>query len=188
MADAMLTAQEPFGELQMNANGVTLSGIIGKVLVSAAIPNGGEQAFVKALQNGYGADVPAPGRTAQSADGTLLIGLQRDQIFLLFDRSDEWPEHVVAKKMGKSAYLTDQSDGWVMARMSGTRCREALERICRLDLAPTIFAQGMAARTVMEHLNVIVLRDGNDSYLLMSPRSSADSFCHALESSIRNIG
>ena len=39
----------------------------------------------------------------------------------------------------------------------------------------------------MEHLSVIILRDGADSFLLMSPRSSARSFLHAVELSVVNV-
>ncbi len=188
MADITLTAREPFDGMRLETEGVTLSGVTGKALVSAAIPNGGEAAFAKSLQAAYGVSLPAPGATALSRNSaTLLIGLQRDQIFLMFDRTDDWPERCVSGKLGDATCVTDQSDGWVMARMAGPRCREALERICRLDLHPEAFAEGAVARTLMEHLNVIVWRDGAESFLLMSPRSSASSFLHALETSILNI-
>jgi sarcosine oxidase subunit gamma len=39
----------------------------------------------------------------------------------------------------------------------------------------------------MEHLGTIVLRDGTDSFLLLSAHSSAESFLHAVETSIRNV-
>jgi sarcosine oxidase subunit gamma len=62
-----------------------------------------------------------------------------------------------------------------------------LERICPIDLHPQAFAVGAVARTLMDHLNVIILREGGDTFLLMSARSSARSFWHAVETSIRNI-
>ncbi len=188
MADIALTVRDPFEGVRFETPGVILSGVTGMALVSAAIPNGKDAAFAKALKAAYGVTRAAPGTTARASDGaTLLVGLQRDQVFVMFDRTDDWPERNVAEKLRGSAYVTDQSDGWVMARIHGPRCREALERICRLDLDPEVFAQGAVARTLMEHLNVIILRDGKDSFLLMSPGSSAASFLHALETSIRNI-
>ena len=71
--------------------------------------------------------------------------------------------------------------------MSGTGVRVALERICPLDLDDQAFPEGRVARTAMEHLSVIILRDGPDSFLLMSPRSSARSFRHAVELSVENV-
>jgi sarcosine oxidase subunit gamma len=39
----------------------------------------------------------------------------------------------------------------------------------------------------MEHLGVLILRSGDDEYLLLSASSSARSFLHAVETSLRNI-
>ena len=44
-----------------------------------------------------------------------------------------------------------------------------------------------AARTVMEHLGVLILRTGEDDYLLLSASSSAKSFLHAVEVSLTNV-
>jgi sarcosine oxidase subunit gamma len=74
-----------------------------------------------------------------------------------------------------------------MLRVSGPKSRIALERICPLDLHPSTFPQGRVARTLMEHLGVIILHEGPDTYLLLSARSSAGSFLHAVETSVRNV-
>lgn len=84
-------------------------------------------------------------------------------------------------------FLNDQSDSWMMLRMSGTRCRQALERICPLDLHPDMFELDDVARTVMEHLSVVILRESEDGFLLLSPRSSARSFVHEIEVSVTNV-
>lgn len=82
-------------------------------------------------------------------------------------------------------YLNDQSDSWVMLRVAGAGVRRALERLCPLDLHPDAFAPGAVARTVMEHLAVIVLHEAEDTFVLLSPRSSAASFLHEIETSVR---
>ena len=91
---------------------------------------------------------------------------------------------VVIEKLGTAGYYTDQSDSWVMLQIAGPGSRAALERICMLDLHSDAFPVDTVARTTMEHLGVMVLRDGEDSFLLMSARSSARSFLHAVETSI----
>ena len=83
--------------------------------------------------------------------------------------------------------MTLQSDNWVGVRISGTRSRDALERICPLDLHPDVFGIDQVARTVMEHLGVIILREDKDSFLMLSASSSAKSFLHAIETSIHNV-
>ena len=77
--------------------------------------------------------------------------------------------------------------------------RDQVRRICEgfpgsywqdLDeksLYPDAFVEGAAARTVMEHLGVLILRTGPDAYLLLSASSSAGSFLHAVETSLVNV-
>ena len=74
-----------------------------------------------------------------------------------------------------------------MLRLRGEKAREALERICLLDLDESAFQVGDAARTAMEHLGTVILREGSDCFLLMSAGSSAKSFLHAVETSVRNV-
>ncbi|MBT8415130.1 MAG: hypothetical protein KJO30_12445, partial [Boseongicola sp.] len=54
-----------------------------------------------------------------------------------------------------------------------------------LDLDPDTFPTGSAARTVMEHLGAMIVRVDDTRFWLMSARSSAMSFLHAVETSCR---
>ena len=83
------------------------------------------------------------------------------------------------------AYITDQSSNWVFCELSGTGVLSALERICPLDLSDAAFPVGAYARTVMEHMGAAILRLSDEVYLLISAGSSAKSFAHALEQSVR---
>ena len=84
--------------------------------------------------------------------------------------------------------LNDQSDSWVMLRVSGRHVRGALELVCPARPSPRrVPRRRRRARTVMEHLSAIVLREGEDDFLLLSPRSSAASFLHEIETSIRHV-
>ena len=188
MVDFALTARTPLGGYAETFGGVTLAEAGGLSLVSAAVPLGGDDAFAAALAEGLGASRPATGESS-SADryGARILGMQPDQIFILFEAPDpDRAAETVSDALGPAAYVTDQSDSWAMLRIAGAGARAALERICMLDLDDAAFPEGRVARTVMEHLAVIVLRDGPNSFLLMSPRSSARSFLHAVEVSIGN--
>jgi sarcosine oxidase subunit gamma len=168
---------------------VTLAEVTGLALVSAAVPRDGDEAFAAALVGGFGAVRPGPGDSALGArDAIRVLGMQPDQVFILFaSPNPDLAVPTVAAALGSAAYVTDQSDSWAMLRMSGTGVRAALDRICPLDLDEGAFPEGRVARTVMEHLSVIILRDGPDSFLLMSPRSSARSFRQAVELSVENV-
>ena len=89
--------------------------------------------------------------------------------------------------LSKNSYLTLQTDAWVCIRISGPSALKALERICPINLDPEIFLKDYIARTITEHLGSIVICENPNSYLLMSASSSAKSFLHALEVSLKNV-
>lgn len=181
-----LEATSALGGYDQTFGSVQITEVTGKSLVSVATPLDGAAALAGALQAAHGAEVPAAGRVTQ-ADGALFLGLAQDQFFVLTDDLGDWPEKRVGAALNGTGYVTDQSDSWVILRVSGADVREALARICPIDLHPDVFGQGQMARTSMEHLGTIIIAEGHDSYLLMSARSSASSFLHAVELSARNI-
>ena len=189
MSEPALIPRSPLDGYDRKIGMIALVEISGLALVSAAVPQGGDAAFAAALADGYGAKRPATGdSTPGDRDEARILGMQPDQVFILFEAPDpDRAAETVAAALGSAAYVTDQSDSWAMLRIAGTGVRAALERICPLDLDGEAFPEGRVARTVMEHLAVIILRDGADSFLLMSPRSSACSFLHAVEVSVGNV-
>ena len=62
-----------------------------------------------------------------------------------------------------------------------------LERLCPLNLSIKIFAIGDVKRTVMDHLNVIIFRKTEKTFMLFSPSSSTGSFLKSIETCSRNI-
>ena len=115
------------------------------------------------------------------------MGLQPGQVFALFAYDGDTAVAEIAQALGENGYYSDQSDSWAMLRLSGSAAVGALARICPLDLDASVFPDGTVTRTVMEHMGVIVLREGTDSFLLMAARSSAANFLHAVEQSVRNV-
>jgi len=183
-----LTASSPLGGLEMQYAGVLLSEITDLALVSIAIPLGGRAALEREMAVRFNVGLPACGQSTVTTDGMYqFLGMQIDQLFALFEYSCNDAVSIISNELGKTAYYTDQTDSWAMLRIAGPMTRMALERICPLDLHPDRFSQGSVARTTMEHLAVIILRTDQDSFTLMSPRSSASSFLHAVETSIENV-
>ena len=87
----------------------------------------------------------------------------------------------VQAKLNGTGYTTDQTDNWVILEVSGKATLSALERLCPLNLDLDAFPVGASGRTVMEHMGALIVRTGEDSFLLMSASSSAKSFAHAVE-------
>jgi len=131
--------------------------------------------------------LPAPGQSVMGNDDTRLVRLGPAQAFAIFTRATPDAEPHVQSLLKGAAYTTDQTDVWTGLMLDGLLARTALERICPIDLHPDAFAEGAAARTVMEHLGVLIIRTGPDAYLLLSASSSAGSFLHAVETSLVNV-
>ena len=185
MSDFSLTKQSPLTGYHKDFGTVTLTELSDLAVVFIATPMGGTDELARAVASAFGVALPCPGISSYSEEGRArLLGLQHDQMFVLFEHEGDQAVAAIAEKLGDAGYYTDQSDSWAMLRIAGPGSRAALERICMLDLSSDAFSVGAVARTNMEHLSVMILRDGADSFVLMSPRSSANSFLHAVNTSI----
>ena len=186
MPEFSLISAPPLAGYDETLGGIRLRAPEAVAIVSVALPLGGEAAAEQAVTAGYGAALPEVGQSVIAGDARL-VRLGADQGFVIFNHTEPDAEAVVTGKLQGAAYTTDQTDVWVALEISGARCREALERICPLDLHPDAFAVDRAARTVMEHLGVLIIRTGEEAYLLLSASSSAESFRHALHQSMMNV-
>src|SRR6056297_1802469 len=187
VADFTLTAEPPLAGTDMVIAGVRLWAPADLAVVSLALPLGREDEARSAIEAGFGAALPGIGKSAVTSESTRLIRLAPDLAFAVFTHATPDAERVVADRLDGAVYTTDQTDVWVALALSGGNTRRALERICPIDLHPQVFGVDYAARTVMEHLGVLILRTGDDDYLLLSASSSAKFFLHAIEVSLRNI-
>ncbi len=188
MSDWELIASPPLAGFDRQDDGISLSEVTDHALVSIAIRLGCDTVLHNTMLAEFGAGLPECGNSTVATNGDIrFLGMQQDQTFALFRFRGNHAAREIAKNLAETAYYTDQSDSWAMLQISGSRARAALERICPLDLHQDVFALGSVARTTMEYLAVIILRTGKDAFLLMSPRSSARSFLHALETSMENV-
>ncbi|VAW12970.1 hypothetical protein MNBD_ALPHA09-1782 [hydrothermal vent metagenome] len=188
MSELSLAAQSPLGGVELETGGVKIAEITGRAIVSITTPKGGGPTLDTAMASAFKCKLPAAGQSTRSpVAGSQFLWMQSDQIFVLFDHDGPDPVAEVAKRLKGAAYLTDQSDAWAMIAVRGKNSRLALERICPVDLHGAVFLQGAVARTMMEHMAAIILCEGRQEFVLMSPRSSSKSFFHALEISARNI-
>ncbi len=154
-------------------------------LTSLAIPHKGATKLKTAIKNGLSLSMPTPMKSTADAKSRLLM-TQPDQIFAMTPRSKH-AESTIRKAIGDTAYITDQTDAWVVLELSGPSSRTALERICQLDLHPDVFKKNQMARTTMEHMGSMIIRTDNDTFILMSASSSAASFLHAVEISVQHV-
>lgn len=188
MPNSPLAAAPLLGGYDQETRAGRLRELTDLALVCVSTPQGGDQDMQAALKSAYGAVMPDNGQSVLSKDGSLrIIRFAPDQIFLAFDRSAPDAAAVVAQKIGTAGYVVDQSHNWVALSLSGACARAALERLCALNLHRDKFAVDQAERTQMEHMGALVARSGEDEFLLLSAASSAATFLHALETSLKYV-
>jgi len=187
MLDFKISAQSPLSGYELIRENIQLTEIVDLSLISIVTPLGQEQSIAELLSSQYKTETPKTGFSTLSSDKRYrFLGLQPSQFFVAFYSAFEQDIEEVFETFN-SAYCTDQSDAWVKLRLSGSLSRAALERVCMLDQNTEKFKVGAAFRTVIEHMNAIVIREDRDTFILMSPRSSSKSFIDAIETSIQNI-
>lgn len=184
----MLDVKTPLSGFDETIGEVTIREITGKTIVSLAIPLGGQKAAAAAIKKEFGLACPEPGFFNQAEKPlAILAWTSADQFFLIREDGDPIPAKTVDTKLSGKAYVTDQSDSWAIVSLTGKGVMNTLERICPLDLNGPTLQPGRVARTHMEHLGVMVLRISPEQWWLMSARSSAKSFLHAITLSARNV-
>ena len=182
---AKLSATSSLDGYDKEIGTIRLREISNQSLIAMAIPLGEETKFKNSIKNIFRLKMPSPNKSVKNKD-TRILSTQPDQIFVLTKRTDD-PEKSMAIEFDGSAYITDQTDAWVILEISGSSSREALERICQLDLDKEIFQLDSMARTSMEHMSAIIIRKADDTFYLMSASSSAKSFLHAVELSAQHV-
>ncbi len=90
---------------------------------------------------------------------------------------------------GREGAVADQTGGKVVLRVSGRHARTVMEKGCRVDLHPRVFAPGSAAVTPIAHVNVVLTQAGDaPDYDLILPSSFAETFLEWLEMSAAEFG
>ncbi len=187
MADLSLEPESALGGYTQNFGDTHLREVTGLDIVSIAVSSGARDALSTLLQEKIGLPWPATGTIERAGDEAALLGLQADQCFRVSASQQQNPVTELACLVGDAAYLTDQSDSWVVLELDGASSVSALERICPIDLSDNEFGALNVARTSMEHISVIIERPDTHRFRLYSPRSSAHSFLHAVTTSLHNL-
>lgn len=180
-----LTAVSPLGGYRESFDGVQAEERPDLAIISIAVPLGGRPALNDALAAAYGAALPAAGKVTQSRDGrTRFLGMASDQVFVLFDDPRPDAAAAVAATLGGAGYYTQQSDNWMKLRLSGPQARARLARLCPVDLDSAVLPADCLARTIVEHHGAVILVDGEESFLLLSPASWAETFRDAVRTGL----
>lgn len=187
VANSILKSTAPLHNFSQRIGDTEVREVTDLDIVSLAVSVEAKASLDAILQQSVGLSFPIVGTIQRNGHDIALLGLQIDQCFMVSRSQQTDPVTTAANITESSAYLTDQSDSWVILELQGPSATRALERICPIDLSNTVFGERTVARTAMEHISVIIERPAVDTYRLYSPRSSANSFLHAVTVSLENV-
>lgn len=168
------------------ARGLTPISLGGVALTEAAqtpiwaiLPlRGARDALDRALQSAHGLPFPEPG-TLHVGPSARIAWAGLDQAFLI----GAAPDATLAAHAG----LVDQSDGWAHLGLEGAGARAVLARLVPIDLSPAACPKGSARRTLLGHMQALVLHPGGDRFEVLVFRSMAHSAVHDLTRAMRAV-
>lgn len=161
------------GLLPITIGAVTLAEIETGPITAVSPFKGQQEAVSEALNGACGVAFPAPNRTSQK-DGVRLIWSGRGQALML---------GVVPQIKG--AALTDQSDAWCCVEIAGEGAEAVLARVTPIDARA--MKRGQTARTMVQHMSVVLTRTGKVRFEVMAMRSMAKTLVHDLERAMTGV-
>ena len=169
-------------------NQVKISVLENREIHALAIKLGKEKKAESIIKKVFNCPMPSPGQAEFSREYNLkILRLSTDQFFILFDLRYSSQIEIIFGKLLEAFYITEQSDAWSGLKVSGKQVIECLERVCPINLSIEAFKLNSFARTVMEHLNTIIIRNKRNEFELFTTSSSEKSFLQAIETSAKNI-
>lgn len=173
---ANLTAKSAYaGLLPLTAGNVTLSEVTYPAITWVAPYKGKAEAVSKALTKQIGAAFPTPNR--MTGDAIQLVWTGPGQAMALG----------ASLKPHKGTAMSDQTGAWAVCDVEGRQAAEVLARLVPIDLRTEAFAVGHCARTLLGHMNCVLMRMDADRYRVMVFRSMAGTAAHELERAMRMV-
>ena len=188
MVKYKLKSRLPLNNYKVEINSIKISALSKREIYSLAIKLGKDERASNLIGNIYNCPMPKPGKAEISYKYSLkVLRLSTDQLFIVFDSQHLHEIKSNFPKLAEAFYITEQTDAWSGVKVSGKRVFECLERLCPINLSIETFKVHSFARTIMEHLNTLIIRSKRNEFELFTNSSSENSFLHAIETSAKNI-
>ena len=174
------------------APGVTAAVLDGFGLATVLARKGSSQALAQRVHERCGMDLPA-GPKLSAASGVVFAGTGPGAWLAMAERGGNAFAAKLMSDLHGVASVSDQSDGYVLIRLTGARVRDALSKLVPIDLHARAFKTGDVASTVASHIGVTLWRpadepDAGHLFEIAMFRSLARSFWHALADAAAEYG
>jgi len=188
VSEYKLKSKSPLEGIQLKFKGIEIKENSSRAIVSLGISYVKKSEIAKTILSAFNVEIPSVGNSIVSTvNNTRFLGMQQDQLFLIFDYSGVDPLEDLPNQIKNIAYLTDQTDSWAMISLSGSNARSILQKSCPIDLHPINFGKDAVSRTIMEHLGVILVCESLNGFLVLSPWSTAQTFIKFIDNSIKSF-
>ncbi|SEA59005.1 sarcosine oxidase subunit gamma [Rubrimonas cliftonensis] len=128
----------------------------------------------------FGAPLPPPGRIADCGEWRV-IWTGRESWFFETAAVAAGSARARLDVLRPGARIVEVGDGYARFVMAGPAARERLQRLAPIDLHPSVFPPDAAARTVLEHIPVLLHAAGPDVIEALAPRSMAEDAARLLD-------
>ncbi len=197
MVEDAFVARSAFKDLHAATHGSGTPRVIaqdrdGLGLATIILRTGQLEALVRRIHEDYGIELPR-GSVRASAREAAFLGLGPDSWLASREHGGNGFAVSLRARVGPMASVSDQSDGYAVLRLSGSKVRDALAKLIPIDLHPRAFRPGDAASTVASHIGVTLWRlddapDESSIFEVAMFRSLAADFWHALAESAAEFG
>ncbi len=191
----VLIARAPFMNMDAasgNTRGVIVGDRDGLGLATVIVKRGQIDALAQRIRERYEIELPR-GNVRKQAHGVAFAGLGPETWLATSEKGgNEFPA-LLREQIGALASISDQSDGYAVLRLTGTRVRDTLAKLILIDVHPRAFRHGDVASTVASHIGITLWRlddaaDGTPVFEIAVFRSLAENFWHVLAQSAAEFG
>ena len=183
----MLDPRTAFGRAMAETHSIgpfTITERFDVALASLALRRGQDAALAKAAKS-IGLPLPGPAsHTAGTPWSAFWITPEMWMVEAPFATHEDIAAHLKSA-LDEAASITEQTDAWVRFDIAAPNLSPLMERLTNLDLSAK--PAGFAARTVIDHLGVYLIKHAETDITLYGPRASAGSLLHAVEVAARSV-
>lgn len=145
-----------------------------------------------AIETAFGLALPEPSKAVIGRGDVAAYPIAPETWLITAPANDTGFLSRLSEAAGSAASIVDQSHGKAALRISGPQVRDALDKICRLDLHPRTFPAHACGVTQIAHVAVLIARadDGSATpgYDLIMPSTFAIHVLEAVEMAALEFG
>ena len=137
----------------------------------------------------FGLALPGPGKMIQDTQGRSAIWMGKGLwLIAAHDQAESDFAQTLRQDLGQKvdAKVTEQTDAWVAFEITAPSAQDIQAVLAHLVNLPNAATEpGCAARTLVHHMSVFVLRPDNQQLTFLGLRSYAQSLHDVLEETLR---